>query len=197
MNDIGHSLDQATDEALLDALARRESARALEQLYRRHHAFLKGVIIRVIHNEAESDDVLQDVFLQLWFKARRYSPHKGKVLRWLVTLAKRRALDWLRREKAYRRMSGRFETFCRLQEAGRQDGTSRVSHHDLRDVLDKLIHRLPTSQGQALRLAYFQGLSQRQIAASLSVPLGTVKTRIELGMRKLGSKLRGIRETAA
>jgi RNA polymerase sigma-70 factor (ECF subfamily) len=175
------------DEILMRALVDREPT-ALQQLYRQYRGLLYSVAMNVVHNAPDAEEVLQDVFLHIWNRAESYSAEKGKPLGWLVTLARRRAIDRLRQQNSYRRATSRFETEY-LQE---NDGP--VSHagidqkaclDDLRTLLKQQLHRLPPAQKEAVELTYFEGMSQREIASATRLPLGTVKTRIELGLRKL------------
>ncbi len=186
---LAENLVALTDEELMDRIVAGESQRALEELYRRHRGVLRGVITRVLGVEADSDDVLQDVFIQVWKHAGTFSSHKGKLLGWLITIARRRALDRVRQLSAYQRATSRYEAASR-PEVHRLESTSvvdqEVRQNELQDVLNRLIQDLPKEQGVAVRLTFFKGLSQREIAARLSLPLGTVKTRIELAVRKLG-----------
>ncbi|HEX8295422.1 MAG TPA: sigma-70 family RNA polymerase sigma factor [Chthoniobacteraceae bacterium] len=177
------------DEALMGSLV-EQKPEALRQLYTRYRSVLRGVVMRVVHDEADADDVLQDVFLQLWTRADSYSPSKGKPLGWLITLARRRAIDRLRQRSAYRRATDRFEVESRhpKKEASENHTVERAAFHDdLRQLLNKLIARLPTAQREVVEKAFFEGMSQREIAARMQLPLGTVKTRIELGLRKLSA----------
>src|SRR4029077_10096261 len=105
---IGATLDQpgvssAPDEALMKAVSRQRYD-ALAELYDRHGKRLRATIDGVVHEEAEADDVLQDIFIQIWKEADRYSPKAGKPLGWMVTIARRRAIDRLRRRQAYSRV---------------------------------------------------------------------------------------------
>jgi RNA polymerase sigma-70 factor (ECF subfamily) len=150
----------------------------------------------VVHDEAEAEDLLQEIFMQVWGRAENYSPEKGKPLGWLVTLARRRAIDRLRQRRAYRRATDRFELECKVphfaQGRGRFD--SSIFHDDLRELLCKLIDGLPAFQRQAIMLAFFEGMSQREISNATRIPLGTIKTRIELGMRKLACAVMAVRD---
>ncbi len=174
----------------------RQCPLALECLYARYSAVLKGVVMRVVHDEAEAEDLLQEIFMQVWGRAEHYSPEKGKPLGWLVTLARRRAIDRLRQRRAYRRATDRFEWECKIPLHGHERAKmdSGLFQEDLRELLRKLIDGLPVYQRQAITLAFFEGMSQREIAAATRIPLGTIKTRIELGMRKLTGSVMALRE---
>src|SRR4051794_21286910 len=89
-----------TDLELMQAI-QEEKPEALEQLYDRYNGILKALILRVIHNEAEADDLLQEIFMEIWNQAKNFSAQKGKPLGWMVTLARRRAIDGLRKKQAY------------------------------------------------------------------------------------------------
>src|SRR5436190_13654281 len=86
-----------------------EDADALSQLYDRYNGILKALILRVIHNEAEAEDLLQEIFMEIWKQAKNFSPEKGKPLGWMVTLARRRAIDGLRKKQAYQRAEERLQ----------------------------------------------------------------------------------------
>ena len=187
-------LSAASDEALMQAITERKQ-HALGELYQRYGKTLKAVIAHVVHEEAEADDVLQEIFLQIWKEAANYSPHAGKPLGWVVTLARRRAIDRLRRRQAYCRAKDRFETHVEQQPDAWVN--NRIDHDlaraDIRRFLERQMTGLPTYQREAIELSFFEGLSHREIAAATKTPLGTVKTRLELGLRKLTSGVRPLR----
>ncbi len=184
------------DEAILSQIASTHSSRALEDLYKRHHRMLRSVAMRIVRDEASADDVLQDVFIQIWNQADSYSPEKGQVLGWLIILTRRRALDRVRQRSAYQRATDRFEQEHERRFLESEDNCAvetDVCSNDLRSLMLTLMSHLPQAQQEVVKLAYFEDMSQREIAAHLQLPLGTVKTRIELGMRKLGTSLAPIR----
>lgn len=186
--------EEATDEALMQGIKRREQS-AIASLLERHRKTLKRVIYQVVQDEAESDDVLQESFLQIWREAASYSSALGKPLAWIVTIARRRAIDRVRRRGAYCRAKDRFEVYVEteprswLRSYTQEDNSSA----DIRNFLEREMNRLPDFQREAVRLSFFNGLSHREIAAKTRTPLGTVKTRLELGMRKLSSSVRAQR----
>ena len=160
---------------------------ALRELYDRYGKTLKAVIAHVVHEEAEADDVLQEIFLQIWKEAAHYSPQAGKPLGWVVTLARRRAIDRLRRRQAYCRAKERFETHIERQPDSWMKNRidEQLIRSDMRRFLQKQMKTLPAYQREAIELSFFEGLSHREIATLTGTPLGTVKTRLELGLRKL------------
>jgi RNA polymerase sigma-70 factor, ECF subfamily len=167
---------------------------ALDQLHARYARLLRGVIGNVVQEESEADDVLQEAFLQVWREARTYSPQAGKPLGWVITIAKRRAIDRVRRRSSYRRAKERFEDEAKPAAALNANATvAEIAGTDLRAFLRGKMELLPTLQREALELAYFAGMSQRQIASKTGSSLGTVKTRLNLGLHKLTQCVRPMR----
>jgi RNA polymerase sigma-70 factor, ECF subfamily len=181
------------DETLMEKITQRHQP-ALKELYSRYAKSLRGMIGSVVREESEADDVLQESFLQIWREAHNYSPKAGKPLGWVITIARRRAIDRVRRRDCYRRAKQRFED--EIKPAPHVNGhaiASDLSGQDLRRFLGQQLQALPRVQREAVELAYFSGLSQREIAATTRTPLGTVKTRLQLGLRKLTQCVRPLR----
>ena len=177
-----------SDAELMEAIGRRECD-AIQEIYKRYESTLRNVIQSVLHDEGETDDTLNDVILQLWDQADRFDPAKG-LHGFLATMARRRALDRLRRRIAYRRATDRFETQLRATSADETRMRDfQPPNSDLTDLLQGAIGNLPLPQQEVINLAFFEGLSQREIAARKSMPLGTVKTRLQLAQKKLFSQL--------
>jgi RNA polymerase sigma-70 factor (ECF subfamily) len=195
---IGSTLDQlgvssVPDEALMKAVSRRRHD-ALAELYDRYGKRLRATIDGVVHEEADADDVLQEIFIQIWNEADRYSPKAGKPLGWMVTIARRRAIDRLRRRQAYSRVRERYQKRVIQQAPNSPRQADEVFMlNDLRRFLRECMRVLPRLQREAVELAFFKGLSHREIAAATHAPLGTVKTRLELGLQKLTHALRPLR----
>ena len=195
---IGSNLDQpgvssVPDEALMKAVSRRRYD-ALAELYDRHGKRLRATIDGVVHEEGEADDVLQEIFIQIWEEAARYSPQAGTPLGWMVTIARRRAIDRLRRRQAYSRARERYQERVTHETSNSTRQADEVFMlNDLRHFLKECMRILPRFQREALELAFFKGLSHREIAAATHATLGTVKTRLELGLQKLTHVLRPLR----
>lgn len=187
-------LAEASDETLMKAITARQQI-ALRELYQRYGKTLKSVITRVVHEETEADDVLQEIFLQIWKEAGNYSPKAGRPLGWVVTLARRRAIDRLRRRQAYCRAKDRFELHVGQQPGARVTGqiNDDLIGSDLRRFLERQLSTLPEHQRQVIELSFFEGRSHREISHLTGTPLGTVKTRLELGLRKLTNCVRPLR----
>src|SRR5205085_4133782 len=182
------------DKMLMQAIPQLRQ-QALKELYSLYARSLRALIGSVVHEESEADDVLQESFLQIWREAHHYSPKAGKPLGWVITIARRRAIDRVRRRDSYRRAKQRFEDETKPQAQTIRSGKTEaeVTQSDLRRFLDRQMQTLPAVQREAVELAYFSGLSQREIAATTNTPLGTVKTRLQLGLRKLTQCVRPLR----
>ena len=128
-------------------------------------------------------------------EAAHYSPKAGKPLGWVVTLARRRAIDRVRRRQAYCRAKDRFNEQLQQSFNGHRmvSGNAEVTRVDMKKFLEKQLRRLPRMQREAIRLSFFNGLSHREIAVATRTPLGTVKTRLELGLQKLTQAIRPLR----
>src|SRR5438034_4889919 len=120
-----------------------EDPDALSQLYDRYNGILKALILRVVHNEAEADDLLQEIFMEIWKQAKNFSPDKGKPLGWMVTLARRRAIDGLRKKQAYARAQERLQAETQQQsDAWAHNATTEENvFGDTRILGGKVLHR--------------------------------------------------------
>ena len=169
---------------------------ALSELYDRYSGILKALILRIIHNDTEADDLLQEVFMEIWNQAKNFSSAKGKPLGWMVTLTRRRAIDALRKKQAYARAEERLQAEPEQQPLAWVQNTTAedIRAGDTRALMAKVIRSLPEAQQQVIYLAFFQGMSQREIAAHTNIPLGTVKTRLELGLKKIYDSLKELKD---
>lgn len=177
-----NSTAEPTDEELMVRIQARDD-RAIASLYRRHTALLRTVIGRILHNESDVDDQLQEVFLEVWRLAAHYDVAKGKALGWIVTLSRRRSIDRLRKKQAYFRAQERLRG--EPEPAPHHGADEEVAATDTAHIFNRVIATLPAAQREALHFAYYRGLSQREIAAHTGIPLGTIKTRLELALRKV------------
>jgi RNA polymerase sigma-70 factor (ECF subfamily) len=185
---------EPTDLELMCSIQTGDSE-ALSQLYDRYNGILKALILRVIHNEAEADDLLQEIFMEIWNQSKNFSAQKGKPLGWMVTLARRRAIDGLRKKQAYARAEERLQAETEQQpDAWVHNATEQeIDFADTRVLVRQVINSLPPPQQQVIELAFFRGMSQREIAANTNTPLGTVKTRLELGLKKIYDGLKELK----
>lgn len=175
-----------SDEQLMAQIQDHDEA-ALGALYERHKAVLRTIIARVVHNDYDVDELLQEVFVELWNRADHFDQAKGKALGWIVTLARRRAIDRIRRRQAYSRAEERMrlETEVQPSQTHYEGVEDDANNADRAEIFQRIIDTLPEAQQEALRLAFYHGLSQREIAAKTGIPLGTIKTRLELALRKV------------
>ena len=176
---------RTSDDQLMEAVVNRQED-ALESIYKRYESLLRTVIFGVIRDESEVDDVLHDVLLQVWEQGDRYTPNDKGLRGLLITLARRRAFDRLRRRAAYRRATESLKTDTDNPLTFETVANSnQVEVHDLSVLLKRAIQELPAAQKEVIDLAFFRGMSQREIAAKRQISLGTVKTRLHLAQRKL------------
>jgi RNA polymerase sigma-70 factor (ECF subfamily) len=178
---------QENDVALLNAIAARDEV-ALAQLYDRYRAILFGLLMRILNNREEAEDVLQEVFLQVWRKAADFDESRGRPFTWLVTLARSRGIDRLRTLAARDRVA---EAGAREPSEEISDAATDAFRSEQRGLVNNALAKLPDEQKRPLMLAYFEGLTQSEIATSLGAPLGTVKTRMRTGMIRLRELLAG------
>ena len=174
--------DQDVD--LLKAVAARDEA-ALGQLYDHYRLILFGVLMRILNNREEAEDVLQEVFLQVWRRAADFDENRGRPFTWLVTLARSRGIDRLRALASRERVATMAEAGANEASEAVSDAATDAIRSEQRGVVNSALSQLPEDQKRPLMLAYFDGLTQAEIAMQLGAPLGTVKTRMRSGMMKL------------
>ena len=173
-----------SDQALLERIAGRD-ADALADLYDRFAPVALALASRVLGDRSEAEDVLQTVFTRVWQEAGRYDATRGSVATWLLSWIRNGSIDRLRRREALQRAT--LHSVDRAPVPGHDDAAADVSEE--KEKLARAVADLPADQRQVIELAYFEGLSQTQIAQRLGEPLGTVKTRMRLGMSKLRQAL--------
>jgi len=172
---------------LLKAIAARDEA-ALAQLYDRYDRILFGLLMRILNNREEAEDVLQETFLQIWRKAADFDESRGRPFTWLVTLARSRAIDRLRTLASRERVA---EAGAREVSEEVSDAATDALKSEQRGLVSDALAKLPDEQKRPIMLAYFDGLTQTEIATRLGAPLGTVKTRMRTGMIRLRELLAG------
>jgi RNA polymerase sigma-70 factor (ECF subfamily) len=178
---------QVNDVELVKAVASQDEA-ALAQLYDRYRVILFGLLMRILNNREEAEDVLQEVFLQVWRRAADFDENRGRPFTWLVTMARSRGIDRLRTLASRERV---VVAGAKEETEAVSDAASDAFRSEQRSLVTSALAQLPDEQQRPLILAYFDGLTQTEIAARLGAPLGTVKTRMRTGMMKLREMLAG------
>jgi RNA polymerase sigma factor (sigma-70 family) len=175
------------DSRLVELVARKD-ADALEVLYERYGRAAYSLARRILTEDTLAQDVVQEVFLSLWRNAGRFDAGRGTVATYLLSMTHHRAVDVVRREENLRRFRTSDEPL-----ASQPDPKARVEDEvelgERRAQVRAALAQLPPAQREALALAYFGGYTQREVAALVGVPLGTVKTRMAAGMRRLKEAL--------
>ena len=179
------ALASLSDEALLALIATPEGDLALAELYERYGKVAYGLAYRVLQNSVLAEDAVQEAFLTVWRTAGTYIRERGKPSTWLLTVVHRRAVDIVRREQR-RRVAPAAEDAATRAPAAAEEAALR----DRRRAVQAALSQLPADQRQAIELAYYGGLTQAELAEQLDVPLGTVKSRMFAGLRRLGDLLR-------
>ena len=175
---------ERTDEELLVLLRQHDEA-AFEALYGRYADLVYSVALRVVADPALAQDVAQDVFLRVWRTPTSFDATRGRFSNWLVSVTRNRAVDEVRvRGRRWNREAG--SAAAEDQPDEQADDPAALAHIGVRqEAVRRALRDLPAEQRTVLELAYFGGLTQQEIAALLTQPLGTVKTRIRLAMKKL------------
>jgi RNA polymerase sigma-70 factor, ECF subfamily len=177
------------DQRALEQLASGDET-ALAELYDRHARLLYSFALRILRQQADAEDVLQEVFSQVWRQASRYDPGRGTVVGWLVMLTRGRAIDRLRRERV--KPDRVFpENEAREVPDSAMPADLRLVTAEQASQVRAALDGLPDNQRVPLELAYFEGLTQTEIAERLAVPLGTVKTRMRQALLRLRDALTG------
>ena len=174
----------SADAALVRRLLQKDVS-AFEQLYDRHSRAVYSLVLRILRQAGTAEEVVQDVFLQLWRNAGQYDASRGPFIPWLLTLARHRALDTLRLKSE--RQRGREDQTEELPPvvAAPPEFEKQLDEKRFAEKVRTLMSFLNPQQRRAIELAYFEGLSHSEIAAALKEPLGTVKSWIRNGLLRL------------
>ncbi len=179
------SLANESDSDLVGLIACGERA-AFARLYDRYAPCLLAIGLRILRDRKEAEDVLHDVFLEVWRAPSEYSDRRGTLRTWLGVKMRSRSIDRLR--SAGRSRVVPLETMAEAQQIGETEDPSVTAE---RGVVRHALASLPVDQRQVIELGYFEGLSASEIAAKLAVPIGTVKSRVAAALAKLRGLVRG------
>jgi RNA polymerase sigma-70 factor (ECF subfamily) len=168
-----------SDEALL-ALASRADENALGELYDRYGRVAYGLALRIVRDRALAEDAVQEAFLAVWRSAGAFLAEQGKPSTWILTLVHRRAVDIVRREER-RRADPLDDAEQPTGEATDEEAWLRAQ----RQVVQEALRKLPPEQREAIELAYYGGFTQSELAERLGLPLGTIKSRMFAGLKRL------------
>jgi RNA polymerase sigma-70 factor, ECF subfamily len=173
--------NQAVDDMRLVARVRAGDQRALSELYDRYSKVVYGVALRILHDTGAAEDLLQDIFLQLWRKPDAFDSSRGSLAAWLAVIARHRSIDRLRR----RRPETDIEDCVIVTATDLRDETERSL------VIEKVrvvMNEMAPDQRTAMEMAFFEGLTHTEIAEKTGEPLGTIKTRIRSGLQMLRTR---------
>ena len=184
----------STDQDLLARVTQKDE-RALAELYDRYGKLLYGVALTILHDTDDAEDVLQEIFVQVWRKADQYNPEVGAPKNWLVRIAHNRAINVLRSRRVQEKKS--MISLSQESETGEEIVQLDSGENPLLDTIrqgesesiSRAMSALPVDQRALVELAFYEGYSHSEIAESLGMPLGTVKTRIRAGIQSLRSEL--------
>jgi len=180
--------------ALLPAVARGDLA-SFEALYDRYSGTLYALLLRILANAEDAQEVLQETFVKAWANANMFDAVRGSEVAWLISIARSKGIDRLRSRKVRsdRENDAGREISIQSSFVDKAMGAENAILSQERTAVRNALAELPDAQRIALELAYFEGLSQSEIAARLNEPLGTIKTRMQLGMKKLRERLQAFR----
>ena len=180
----------ASDEELLTLIDQQDIA-AYEQLYDRHAQTVFGLILRIVRNQTIAEEVLQEAFWQVWKSAAQYR-NQGAATAWIFRIARNRSLDELRRQKVRPQAAEHVEVEAAVRNSGshHQSAEYEAERQLNAERIQFVLGEIPVEQRTCFELAYFDGLSQREIAEEINVPVGTVKSRMRIGLEKLERLLR-------
>ena len=184
-------ISESPDRSLIHLLAgiARGDETSLDAFYAATHRWAYGLALKITGDPCQAEEVTLDVYVQVWRQAGSYSAQRGAPASWLLAIARSRAIDRLRASAARRRREGPWEEGFDTPSEGADPLTASAESERRRTVLSA-IAALPPEQRRPIELAFLQGLSHSEIAGRLEEPLGTVKTRIRLGMMKLRETLK-------
>ncbi|HEY6446206.1 MAG TPA: sigma-70 family RNA polymerase sigma factor [Acidobacteriaceae bacterium] len=177
------SMQPAPDSALVERMITGDES-ALVAVYDRYAAMIFGMLVRMLRDRQAAEEILQDLFFELWRGAARFDASRGSLPAWLMVIARNRALSRLRKRE-YREFSENIDAFPANAIASPVVLEDEAERSLLMGKMRVAMASLPSEQREAVELAYFEGMTQSEIAARTGSPLGTVKSRVRAGMQSL------------
>ncbi|MDQ6827309.1 MAG: sigma-70 family RNA polymerase sigma factor [Gemmatimonadota bacterium] len=192
------SPSEATDDELIHRIASNRDEGALGTVFDRHVRFLYSLAIRVVGDAEDAEEVLGDTLWQIWREAGRYDSHRGRPVTWMTSILRSRAVDRVRksrRREAHEAVASDLEW---SPESGIGESSVSSADHEVEAVaadrarlVRAALASIPSEQREVIERAYFGGFTQQEIARDTGIPLGTVKTRVRLGLARLRDALSG------
>jgi RNA polymerase sigma-70 factor, ECF subfamily len=186
---MAKDLRDLADEELMQ-LVRRGQAPAFEVVYERHASAAFSLAYRIVGTRNGAEDVSQEAFLNIWRSGARYDRARGSVRTWVLGIVHHRAIDYLRRATVHDKRRASDEGMDERFEAAERTDVE-VARRDEAETVRSAIGTLPTEQSQVIELAYFGGFTHTEIAEMLETPVGTIKGRMRLGLKKMRDQLSG------
>lgn len=176
------------DATMREALTAGQSD-ALADAYDLYAAAVYGIAVRITNDHGAAEDVTQEVFVELWQRPERYDPGQAPLRGWLCMIARRRAIDWRRRQVT----RDRYTLLLAGQALPAPNVEEDVEASTMAKLVRAAVHDLPPLYREAIALAYFYGLTYREVAVQLGIPEGTAKYRLRTGLRRIGDSMSSVR----
>ncbi len=186
-----NNVDTSSDQVLLRRMSDRDSS-ALSELYDLHSKYFYTIIYYILRDESEAEDVLQEVFLQIWEKIDSYDENLGNPLAWITRITRNKAIDRLR-SKGFKKRSNEIDlerVFDFSSDSNSENPEKITGANQEQYEIKQALRTLNQNQRDLIEFAYFQGYSQSELAEHFNIPLGTVKTRMRSAMLSLRDKLK-------
>jgi RNA polymerase sigma-70 factor (ECF subfamily) len=183
--------DQDQDVELLRRMAEQDRD-AFAEFYDRHSTLLFSVAYKILNDQTDAEDVVQETFVQIWEKAANFDPKLGKAPSWAARMVRNKSIDRIRASQRRARLAEEAGAEMAIANECEATVNEAVHGHDKAKAIQTAIVTLPAEQRQAIELAYFSGLTQNEISEKLKQPLGTIKARIRRGLLKLRDQLEGL-----
>ncbi|MFH5886037.1 sigma-70 family RNA polymerase sigma factor [Halalkalibaculum sp. DA3122] len=175
------------DERALVKRIKGGDTKALEELYELYKSLLFGMILSIVKKREEAEDLLQEVFMKIWEKAHTFDEERGNVYSWIVTITRNKSIDRIRSKgyKTQQKTSTSVNEPALTLEGDNFDPLETTIFSDRSELVKRALEKIPEEQREVIKVAYYGGMTQSEIAEHLDIPLGTVKTRTRQGMIKL------------